>query len=105
MMDLEEFELDEHLVNAKPAKLLTASKALQHLDANWYTRVTRRGRWMDLIGDYAGSEPFIIDGSVLSFIYFLCIYNPYPGESLIQIVLDDPLLAIGRPNGVINFKK
>ncbi|TFK38254.1 hypothetical protein BDQ12DRAFT_684235 [Crucibulum laeve] len=33
---------------------------------------------MDVIGDYAGTEPFVIDG-----------------DALLQVVLDDPLLAIG----------
>ncbi|KAK0232741.1 hypothetical protein IW262DRAFT_1326544 [Armillaria fumosa] len=55
------------------------SKLLDHINENWYYQATKRARWMDLIGDYAGDEPFIIDG-----------------ESLIQSVLDDALLAIGR---------
>ncbi|PBK64183.1 P-loop containing nucleoside triphosphate hydrolase protein [Armillaria solidipes] len=58
-----------------------ANKLLDYINENWYYQATKRARWMDLIGDYAGDEPFIIDG-----------------ESLIQSVLDDPLLAIGRNN-------
>ncbi|KAF8749234.1 P-loop containing nucleoside triphosphate hydrolase protein [Rhizoctonia solani] len=38
----------------------------------------RRPRWMDLIGDYAGDEFFIVDG-----------------DSLCQVVLEDELVAIG----------
>ncbi|CAE6475433.1 unnamed protein product [Rhizoctonia solani] len=39
----------------------------------------RRPRWMDLVGDYAGDEFFVVDG-----------------DSLCQVVLDDELVAIGR---------
>ncbi|KAH7332993.1 hypothetical protein B0J17DRAFT_677146 [Rhizoctonia solani] len=39
----------------------------------------RRPRWMDLVGDYAGDEFFVVDG-----------------DSLCQVVLDDDLVAIGR---------
>ncbi|EIN08256.1 P-loop containing nucleoside triphosphate hydrolase protein [Punctularia strigosozonata HHB-11173 SS5] len=56
-------------------------EALKFLDDKWYSPLTRGGRWMDLIGDYAGKEPFVIDG-----------------DSLIQFVLDQPLLALGRPD-------
>ncbi|KAG2012979.1 DEAD/DEAH box helicase [Coprinopsis cinerea AmutBmut pab1-1] len=54
--------------------------ALDALDVNWYIPKTRGARFMDLLGDYAGNELFVIDG-----------------ESLFQTILDDPLLAIGRP--------
>ncbi|KAK0207916.1 hypothetical protein DFS33DRAFT_392484 [Desarmillaria ectypa] len=63
-----------------------ASELLDYINKNWYYQATKKARWMDLIGDYAGDEPFIIDG-----------------ESLIQSVLDDPLLAIGR-NDDISFQ-
>ncbi|CAE6542924.1 unnamed protein product [Rhizoctonia solani] len=39
----------------------------------------RRPRWMDLVGDYAGDEFFVVDG-----------------DSLCQVVLDDELVAVGR---------
>ncbi|KAK0440413.1 uncharacterized protein EV420DRAFT_1133707 [Desarmillaria tabescens] len=55
------------------------SELLDDINESWYYQATKKARWMDLIGDYAGDEPFIIDG-----------------ESLLQSVLDDPLLAIGR---------
>lgn len=41
---------------------LSADEALGVIDDIWYTNKSREGRWMDLIGDYAGSEPFVIDG-------------------------------------------
>jgi hypothetical protein len=59
-MDLQGFNNDS-LVKIK-ATSFTAGEALNALDGNWYTRVSRRARWMDLIGDYAGNEPFVIDG-------------------------------------------
>ncbi|KAF7974023.1 hypothetical protein HWV62_13539 [Athelia sp. TMB] len=80
-MDLENFEIadsGDRLVEATCASY-TSSEALQHLDNVWYIQANRRARWMDIIGDYAGSERFIIDG-----------------ESLLQLVLNDHLLAIGR---------
>ncbi|KAI9000928.1 P-loop containing nucleoside triphosphate hydrolase protein [Trametes punicea] len=87
-MDLDEFDAPieqlqlshdiETTLNAQSSK-----DAVAYIDAQWYTLVNRRGRWMDLIGDYAGSEPFVVDG-----------------EALIQLVLDDPLLALGRKEDV-----
>lgn len=60
---------------------MTAVQALKFIDDNWYKKIAgKRARWMDLIGDYAGNERFILDG-----------------ESLLQQVLGDPLLALARP--------
>lgn len=64
-MDLDDFELaiaqlsldDEPTVSAQ-----SAQNAVDYIDTQWYSPLTRGGRWMDLIGDYAGSEPFIVDG-------------------------------------------
>ncbi|KAF8069236.1 hypothetical protein FPV67DRAFT_1415532 [Lyophyllum atratum] len=79
-MDLENFNnLDENPPDASQASDFSAEEALEYVDREWYRPATRRARWMDLLGDYAGSEPFVIDG-----------------ESLLQVVLDDPLLAIAR---------
>ena len=39
-----------------------ASEAVKHLDEKWYRTVAKRARWMDLIGDYAGNERFMVDG-------------------------------------------
>ncbi|KAJ2912887.1 hypothetical protein MD484_g7532, partial [Candolleomyces efflorescens] len=58
-----------------------AQKALDIFDHAWYIGRSRASRRMDLLGDYAGNEFFLIDG-----------------ESLFQLVLDDPLLALGQPN-------
>ncbi|KAF5334374.1 hypothetical protein D9611_013536 [Ephemerocybe angulata] len=54
---------------------------LRAFDKAWYVGRGRASRRMDLLGDYAGNELFLIDG-----------------ESLFQAVLDDPLLALGREN-------
>ncbi|KAL4072373.1 hypothetical protein V8B97DRAFT_1958702 [Scleroderma yunnanense] len=82
-MDLEEFDLADRDINAEEETLpssLAVSDALKWMDAEWHA-ASRRARWMDLIGDYAGQEPFIVDG-----------------HSLIQLVIDDPLLALAKPD-------
>ena len=65
-MDLEGFEsIDADSLNGVSTVSsghATAEQALEYLDATWYTMLSRRGRWMDLICDYACTEPFIIDG-------------------------------------------
>lgn len=66
-MDLENFDI-ETVSSSPPTSLdtfLSSDDALDLLDNQWYNRVTRRARWMDLISDYAGSEPFVIDGKLL----------------------------------------
>lgn len=64
-MDLDDFDAvvakrpldsDQELLGTTP------KAAVEYIDAQWYTAVNRRARWMDLIGDYAGSEPFVVDG-------------------------------------------
>ncbi|KAF7971656.1 hypothetical protein HWV62_20618 [Athelia sp. TMB] len=60
-MDLDNFEIDDSGDRLIEATSYTSSEALQYLDNVWYTQANRRARWMDLIGDYAGSERFIID--------------------------------------------
>lgn len=42
---------------------LNAQSALRYIDDSWYRDRNRRGRQMDLIGDYAGTEPFVLDGN------------------------------------------
>ncbi|KAB5588619.1 DEAD/DEAH-box helicase [Ceratobasidium theobromae] len=49
---------------------------LKEVDA-WFNKL--RPRWMDLVGDYAGDEFFVVDG-----------------DSLCQVALEDDLVAIGR---------
>ncbi|TFK94713.1 P-loop containing nucleoside triphosphate hydrolase protein [Polyporus arcularius HHB13444] len=86
-MDLDDFEvaIAQLPLEDGPAEVSSqsAKDAVEYIDAQWYTFVNRRGRWMDLIGDYAGSEPFVVDG-----------------EALIDMVLSDPLLALGRDNDI-----
>ncbi|KAE9406161.1 P-loop containing nucleoside triphosphate hydrolase protein [Gymnopus androsaceus JB14] len=81
-MDLENFENgppELHVEISPQDKQLSPKTAVRFLDDVWYTPATRRARWMDLIGDYGGKETFFIDG-----------------DSLLQIVLDTPFLALGR---------
>ncbi|KAF8843868.1 P-loop containing nucleoside triphosphate hydrolase protein [Paxillus ammoniavirescens] len=82
-MDLEEFEIDDYHLHLKTSDLkrsLSIPRALEWIDAQWHA-ASRRARWMDLLGDYAGTESFIIEG-----------------HSLIQLVIDDPLLALAKPS-------
>ena len=44
---------------------LTVQQSLGSFDDLWYAVTYRRARWMDLMGDYAGSELFILDGGSL----------------------------------------
>lgn len=64
-MDLEDFENIDGVDTVSPqAAFNTAEEALKYLDVTWYTKTNRRGRWMDLLGDFAGSERFIVDGKL-----------------------------------------
>lgn len=99
-MDLEGFDLFDQgidLDDADPSASSTLSKALSWTGAQWHA-VCRRARWMDLIGDYAGREPFIVDGirSSRDAVAFLI---QVLGHSLIQLVIEDPLLALAKPHG------
>jgi ATP-dependent RNA helicase DDX60 len=45
-------------------KKMNAVEALKYIDDRWYKTVAgKKARWMDLIGDYAGNERFILDGN------------------------------------------
>jgi hypothetical protein len=59
-MDLEEFEVI-HKTGMVP-NAFSARTALQYLDSQWYVPKSKHARWMDLLGDYAGSELFVMDG-------------------------------------------
>lgn len=67
-MDLDDFEaaIAQLPLEDGPAQVSSqsAKEAVEYIDAQWYSFVNRRGRWMDLIGDYAGSEPFVVDGKL-----------------------------------------
>ncbi|KAG1807233.1 hypothetical protein EV424DRAFT_1474227 [Suillus variegatus] len=80
-MDFEEFEVDieRAIENSDLSKSCTITETLDWVDSTWYAPESRNARWMDLIGDYAGAEPFVIDG-----------------HSLLQVVLDDRLLALAK---------
>ena len=67
-MDLDDFDLAiaQLSIDDDPQVLAQSAKAaVDHIDTQWYSPLNRGGRWMDLIGDYAGSEPFVIDGTSL----------------------------------------
>ncbi|KAG1725082.1 uncharacterized protein EDB91DRAFT_1267695 [Suillus paluster] len=78
-MDFEEFDVDIERIIKKSstnASSCTVTEALNWIDSTWYAPASKSARWMDLIGDYAGAEPFDI---------------PY-----YNAVLDDPLLALAK---------
>jgi len=62
-MDLEEFDdpVDDSGFNHFSGDQASI-EGLELLDDYWFVKVTRSARWMDLLGDYAGTEPFVIDG-------------------------------------------
>lgn len=63
-LDLDGFDLSPTVVSDTVATdLEDAQSALQSIDDSWYRDRNRRGRQMDLIGDYAGTEPFVLDGN------------------------------------------
>jgi hypothetical protein len=61
-MDLDNFD-EEALVTSSATTANSAEEALRYLDLRWYAQAGRAARLMDIIGDYAGSEPFILDGT------------------------------------------
>jgi hypothetical protein len=64
-IDLEIFENPDEIsvpVSRRHLSAFSAKEALNHIDEAWYTLANKRARWMDLLGDYAGIEPFVIDG-------------------------------------------
>lgn len=50
----------------KPKMELSSAEAIELVDSTWYAMVSRKARWMDLIGDYAGNENFVLDGTLRS---------------------------------------
>jgi len=60
-MDLEGFD-DAIATPRKEFKSSSFRQVIERIDDEWYFRASRSARWMDLLGDYAGSEPFILDG-------------------------------------------
>lgn len=62
-MDIEFDTLVEEDVRQDTSTVHTARSALAYFDDSWYTKASRQARRMDLIGDYAGNEMFVIDGT------------------------------------------
>lgn len=100
-MDLEEFENTEGEPDVSTPHSFSAAEGLRYLDAQWYAQANRRARWMDLIGDYAGNEPFVLDGAYIMTSYMRSkdVNGRDTGDALIQLVLDDKLLALARSEG------
>jgi len=109
IVDLTDFALDDSVLaaedNADDGEKMDAVGALKYIDDHWYKKIAgKKARWMDLIGDYAGNERFILDGNhepsafVSSGGYFADAFV-CSGESLLQHVLDDPLVALARTGG------
>jgi ATP-dependent RNA helicase DDX60 len=105
-MDLDLDDFDGGILHSDLSQTSGASETLSTQDAlsiinEWYTERNKRGRRMDLVGDYAGTEPFVLDGkSLLASMSIDSTTHQFLGESLIQNILDDPLLAIGRAEGM-----
>lgn len=59
--------------------------ALRQLNTLWFTHI--RPRWVDILGSYAGKELFLVDG-----------------DALVQYVLDDRLIGIGKPDCGLPFR-
>jgi hypothetical protein len=70
-MDLIDFAFDDSVLEAVDSsqdkaheETMNAVEALKCIDDRWYKTIAgKKARWMDLIGDYAGNERFILDGS------------------------------------------
>lgn len=55
---------DSSWYNSVREKKMSAIEALKYIDDYWYKEIGgKKARWMDLIGDYAGNERFILDGN------------------------------------------
>lgn len=71
-MGLTEFTLEDPVLAALDGRQddpvrdeMDAVEALKYIDYHWYKKIAgKKARWMDLIGDYAGDERFILDGKV-----------------------------------------
>ena len=91
--------------SGKKGASLSTEGAIRFIDEKWHCAIAKRGRWMDLIGDYAGSERFILDGKTApssedtSALLTEKKSGTQTGEALFQRVLDDSLLALGREGG------
>jgi ATP-dependent RNA helicase DDX60 len=71
-MDVEFETLKEDDVSLSDTTISSPQAALAYFDEAWYIRASRRARRMDIIGDYAGNERFVIDGRIQFWDLFLC---------------------------------
>jgi len=64
-MDFEKFEVDieQAVEDFEPTNSCTVAETLTCIDSTWYAPASRNARWIDLMGSYAGAEPFVIDGT------------------------------------------
>jgi hypothetical protein len=61
---------------------MDAVEALKCIDDRWYKTIAgKKSRWMDLIGDYAGNERFILDGNKPLLWVFENLTTPFPQGS------------------------
>lgn len=59
-ISVDDLSVGENVVTAGPHD---SQSALLYIDNKWWGERSRRARRMDLIGDYAGTEPFVLDGN------------------------------------------
>ena len=59
-MDFDDF--DDGLANDPQNDAGDVNDVLKYFDRTWYIPRSRAARRMDLLGDYAGNEFFVIDG-------------------------------------------
>jgi hypothetical protein len=59
---------DSSQLNTVREEGMNVVEALKYIDDHWYKNIVgKQARWMDLIGDYAGNERFILDGDECPF--------------------------------------
>lgn len=65
-MDFDDFDDGDQDFGRVAASVAESNpeKALNAFDHVWYIKRSRASRRMDLLGDYAGNEFFVIDGKV-----------------------------------------
>ena len=61
-MDLDDFQKLGLQPSGVKLHGTSAHDAVDFIDDLFYSEANRRARWMDLIGDYAGNELFVLDG-------------------------------------------
>lgn len=78
---------------------------LQKVDDTWFSQLSPG--WMDVLGDHAGAALVLIDGGQsVHMMYESCTvltHRPSSGDAICQQVLNDPLLALGKSQGLPLF--